>query len=185
MVICPDCRKDVPKAKFCKNCGAYIANIPDFNVVGNYGASEIPNVYNQHMMPVNPEAMKVNFCYNCGNKLIGDFNFCPECGQDLNPKFANQTAHVINHNPAPIYPEEKNIILAVVLSVFLPGLGQIYLDLNHKGAMFLIGFVISVILILFIIGFFLCIIVWAWALVDTITSTNALNRGENVEDRLF
>ena len=29
MVICPDCGKEVPKSKFCKNCGAYIENIEE------------------------------------------------------------------------------------------------------------------------------------------------------------
>ena len=67
----------------------------------------------------------------------------------------------------------------------LPGLGQIYLGLDNKGAVFLIGYVISAILILLIIGFLLVIIIWIWALIDTIISANALNRGEEVSDKLF
>ena len=80
---------------------------------------------------------------------------------------------------------DKNILIAIILSVFLPGLGQIYLGLDHKGAIFLIAYVVSAILILLLIGFLLCAVIWIWALIDTIISTNALNRGENVEDKLF
>ena len=35
------------------------------------------------------------------------------------------------------------------------------------------------------IGFILVIAVWIWALIDVIKSTNALNAGEHVEDKLF
>lgn len=77
------------------------------------------------------------------------------------------------------------MLIAVILSVFLPGLGQIYLGLDNKGALLLIAYVVSAILILLLIGFILVIVIWIWALVDTIISMNALNRGEEVEDKLF
>jgi TM2 domain-containing membrane protein YozV len=77
------------------------------------------------------------------------------------------------------------MLLAVILSIFLPGLGQIYLGLDNKGAILLVAYVVSAILILLIIGFILVIIIWIWALIDTIRSASALNRGEVVEDKLF
>ena len=80
---------------------------------------------------------------------------------------------------------DKNIIIAIILSVFLPGLGQLYLGLNRKGAIFLMAYVVSAILILILIGFLLCFIIWIWALVDVIISANALNRGDEVEDKLL
>ena len=81
--------------------------------------------------------------------------------------------------------KEKNTLLAVVLSVLLPGLGHMYLGLDNAGAILLIAYIVSLILILFVIGLALALIVWVWALVDTINSANALNRGEEVEDKLF
>lgn len=177
MVICPDCGKDVEKAKFCKNCGAYISNIEEVKPV----VEEIPASSQSELVPVNEEvSSKSNFkyCFNCGFQLAGDFKFCPECGQDLSSK-------VIKTNNTVTTSGDKNIILAIILSVFLPGLGQIYLGLDNKGALFLIAYVVSAVLILLIIGFFLCIIIWIWALIDTIISTNALNRGEEVTDKLF
>ena len=59
------------------------------------------------------------------------------------------------------------------------------MGLDNKGAILLVAYVVSAILILLIIGFILVIIIWIWALVDTIRSASALNRGEVVEDKLF
>lgn len=123
---------------------------------------------------------EVKFCHNCGFKLEGNFKFCPNCGYDLEQR---QPASSNTKVVAPT--KEKNIIISIILSIIFPGLGQIYLGLDKKGSMFLIGYVISIVLCLFIIGFVLCFVIWIWALVDTIQSTNALNRGESVEDKLF
>ena len=184
MVICPDCGREVPKAKFCKNCGAYIENIEEpvqieSNPAVPVGVAEEPHEAEEIVMENPPEVTEnIRYCSNCGYKLGGNFNFCPNCGANLNPKDASRERSLAVN-------EEKNIILAIILSVLLPGLGQIYLGLDRKGAMFLIAYVISAILILFIIGFLLCIIIWIWALADAIMSTNALNRGEEVKDKLL
>lgn len=195
MVICPDCGKEVPKAKFCKNCGAYIENIEEPVQIEASPIIEEP-VNSENKIPIdiidespneveeiviqNPPKVKENvkYCSNCGYELGGDFNFCPNCGCDLKPKDTSR-AKSLNVN------QNKNMLLAVILSVLLPGLGQIYLGLDHKGAIFLIAYVVSAILILLIIGFLLCFVIWIWALIDTIQSTNALNRGDVVKDKLF
>ena len=80
---------------------------------------------------------------------------------------------------------EKNLVLAIILSVIFPGLGQIYLGLNQKGILFIVGYIISAVLIFLLIGFLLVLVVWIWALVDVVQSTNAINNGEYVEDKLF
>jgi TM2 domain-containing membrane protein YozV/ribosomal protein L32 len=185
MVICPDCGKEVPKAKFCKNCGAYIENIEE--PVQSEENSALPIEIGVDSVSESEDVAagdnlnsdeKIRYCSNCGYGLLNNFNFCPNCGHDLNPPVdSNMKSLSVNDN--------KNIILAIVLSIVLPGLGQIYLGLDRKGAIFLIAYVVSLILILLIIGFVLGIIIWIWALVDTIQSTNALNRGEEVEDKLL
>lgn len=179
MVICPDCGKEVPKAKFCKNCGAYIENIDEPVQIEATPEVLIEDSVKEPVVENPPQIQEnIKYCSNCGYKLTGDFNFCPNCGHDLNPKdMSNKKSLRVN--------EDKNILLAVILSVFLPGLGQIYLGLDRKGGLFLIAYIISAILILLLIGFLLVIVVWIWALVDTIQSTNALNRGEEVVDKLF
>jgi TM2 domain-containing membrane protein YozV len=213
MVICPDCGKEVPDAKFCKNCGARLPEVeeempvkikneesvvedaaPVVSEEENFAVEEpIPEV-TEESTPVDVEETipisatdvteeepkgNIKFCPKCGFELNGQFKFCPNCGANLaNPSSTTQTTTVSSN-------EEKNIIIAIVLSVIFPGLGQFYLGLNHKGLMFLIGYIISWILILLIIGFILAFVIWIWALVDTIQSTNALNRGEVVEDKLL
>ena len=180
MVICQDCGKEVPKDKFCKNCGAYLGDIEEMPVIEEVPAieeTEASEVSEETSVPGPVESANVNFCHNCGSKITGNFKFCPNCGQDLNDK--------VLESPKTVASSEKNIILAIILSVILPGLGQIYLGLDRKGAIFLIAYVVSAILILFLIGFLLCTVIWIWALIDTIISTNSINKGEEVVDKLF
>ena len=188
MVICQDCGKDVKDAKFCSNCGALLTKsevapvdeTPEVqeNDVGFEKTSE--NVKEEQVKEIPAGTKKSKFCTNCGFELNGDFKFCPECGHDLSRKLNNTRPG----SPS-VGGEEKNMVLAVVLSVIFPGLGQFYLGLNNKGVLFLIGYIISAILVLLIIGALLCLVIWIWALVDTIQSTNAINNGEYVEDKLF
>lgn len=118
------------------------------------------------------------FCHNCGAKIGENFKFCPVCGENL-------SSNIVKTQSPQVSSKEKSTLLAIILSVILPGLGQIYLGLDNKGAIFLIAYVVSAILILLLIGFLLVIVVWIWALIDTIISANALNRVDEVKDKLF
>ena len=60
-----------------------------------------------------------------------------------------------------------------------------YIGLTKKGVSFIIAYIVSAILIFLLIGIVLVIIVWLWALIDSIKSTEAINKGEFVEDKLF
>ncbi len=178
MVFCPDCGKDVPEAKFCKNCGAYIANIKEIEPEEETGKVALIESNDLNDTVLVPKSLdNVNYCYNCGNPIAREFKFCPECGQNLSGDIVKSSAKSPD--------SEKNIIMAIILSILLPGLGQMYLGLDHKGAIFLITYVVSAILILVLIGFLLCAVIWIWALVDTVMSTKALNRGEEVKDKIL
>ena len=191
MVICPECGKDVKDAKFCSNCGALlqqkeekqtveiedVAQKEDVNDVSDSEEKEDAEVIPPE---TKQESKKYKFCRNCGYKLTGDYKFCPECGYDLSGRVTANRSSVPSVNSG-----EKNLVLAVILSVIFPGLGQIYLGLNQKGILFIVGYIISAILIFLLIGFILVFVVWIWALVDVVQSTNAINNGEYVEDKLF
>ena len=186
MVICPDCGKEVPNAKFCKNCGSHLPEIKDETQVVNVeDESDIENIPVEVKDEEDIE-LKTNknskYCFNCGYELNGEFKFCPNCGYNLKNRKASGTTY---SNNVVTTSEEKNILLAIILSAIVPGLGHFYLALGRKGAIFLFAYVISAVLIIFFIGFLLVFVVWIWALVDTIQCTNALNRGESVEDKLF
>lgn len=192
MVICPECGKDVKDAKFCSNCGALLQQKEEKQTVEieDVGQKEDVNVdvnaseekESADVIPpeTKQESKKYKFCRNCGYKLTGDYKFCPECGYDLSGRVTANRSSVPSANSG-----EKSLVLAVILSVIFPGLGQIYLGLNQKGILFIVGYIISAVLILLLIGFLLVLVVWIWALVDVVQSTNAINNGEYVEDKLF
>ena len=200
--FCSNCGHEIDgDYRFCPECGADIPNNDEYNVeevkaedvIESDDSAESSGV--EDVVPVEDDAEvkqdnslslpvqssdKVRFCSNCGYRIVGDYKFCPECGHDLSGNVMGSNTQAVRSSSG-----QKNILLAIILSVFLPGLGQIYLGLDHKGAIFLIAYVISAILILILIGFLLCFIIWIWALIDTIISTNALNRGEEVQDKLL
>lgn len=180
MVICPDCGKEVPDAKFCKNCGS---RLPE--VIQSVRTEENDVIEPKNAGPVDSEDIEiktVKYCHNCGFELNGKFKFCPNCGYNLENK-SSVNRRVNDNYVTP--SEEKNIILSIILSVIIPGLGHFYLGLSRKGAIFLLAYVVSAVLIFILIGFILVLIIWIWALVDVIQSTNALNSGESVEDKLI
>lgn len=192
MVICPECGKDVKDAKFCSNCGALLQQKEEKQTVEieDVGQKEDVNVdvnaseekESADVIPpeTKQESKKYKFCRNCGYELTGDYKFCPECGYDLSGRVTANRSSVPSANSG-----EKSLVLAIILSVIFPGLGQIYLGLNQKGILFIVGYIISAVLILLLIGFLLVLVVWIWALVDVVQSTNAINNGEYVEDKLF
>ncbi len=181
MVICPDCGKEVPNAKFCKNCGSRLPEVSEVVQPEEEINVESRAVQDDGEVIEANVIKKPHYCYNCGFELDGDYKFCPNCGKDLNArssvdKSSNDLVNVSG---------EKNILISIILSIFIPGLGHFYLGLSRKGAMFLLAYIVSAILVLIIIGALLCMVIWIWALVDVIMMTNALNRGEDVEDKLF
>ena len=143
---------------------------------------------------------QTKFCSNCGSEVNVETAFCPKCGfkltQDEQTKVCQSCGQKININ-AEICPhcgvrvanirgsDEKSVVLSAILSFLVPGLGHLYIGLTKKGVSFIIAYIVSAILIFLLIGIVLVIIVWLWALIDSIKSTEAINRGEFVEDKLF
>lgn len=150
----------------------------------------------------NEQSAKPAFCPKCGAEIRQNIQFCPQCGfkliQDSAPKtkFCQNCGKKIDIN-AEICPhcgvrvggivrsDNKSVVLAAILSFLFPGLGHIYNGLTKKGVSFVIAYIVSAILMLIIIGWILVFIVWIWALIDAIRTTESINRGEFVEDKLF
>ncbi|MBE6496469.1 MAG: zinc-ribbon domain-containing protein [Methanobrevibacter thaueri] len=230
MVTCPDCGKEVPNAKFCRNCGAKLPEVEEVEVVENDAvvdtteevidvgveeektaddSAKVIEVVEEETVEEPAEEVEVNtsskqtkFCSNCGNEVSVETAFCPKCGyrliQEEEPqtKFCQSCGKKININ-AEICPhcgvrvanirssEEKSVVLSAILSFLFPGLGHLYIGLTKKGISFIIAYIVSAILIMLLIGIILVIVVWLWALIDSIKSTEAINRGDYVEDKLF
>ena len=152
----PNERDTVKKSKFCPNCGT---EIPD-----NIAFCPQCGFKIQH------ENAQTKFCQNCGEKIDINAEICPNCGVRV----------------AGVVPSgEKSVLLAAILSFLFPGLGHLYNGLTKKGISFIIAYLVSAVLIVLFIGFILVLIVWLWALIDAIKTTEAINHGEAVEDKLF
>lgn len=144
------------KSKFCPNCGAEIA--ADIAFCPQCG------------FKIQQDKAQTKFCQNCGEKIDINAEICPYCGVRV----------------AGVAPSgEKSVVLAAILSFLFPGLGHLYNGLTKKGVSFIIAYIVSAILIFLLVGFILIFIVWIWALIDAIKTTEAINNGEAVEDKLF
>lgn len=150
--------EDTRESKFCTNCGTEVELETVF-------CPQCGNRFEQEN--VEPQT---KFCQSCGEKININAEICPHCG-----------VRVANIRTS----EEKSVLLSAILSFLFPGLGHLYLGLSRKGVSFIIAYIVSAVLILLVIGFVLVFIVWIWALIDSIRATEALNRGEFVEDKLF
>jgi TM2 domain-containing membrane protein YozV/RNA polymerase subunit RPABC4/transcription elongation factor Spt4 len=153
-----DVKVNVKNSKFCTNCGTEV----------NAGTAFCPKCgfrFNQE------EQSQTKFCQSCGEKININAEICPHCGV--------RVANISSSS------DEKNVLLSAILSILFPGLGHLYLGLDKKGISFILAYIVSAVLILLLIGVVLAIIVWIWALIDSIKSTEAINRGEFVEDKLF
>ena len=145
------------KSKFCANCGTKVAE----------GTVSCPQCGYKFVQEENPQT---KFCQNCGEKIDINAEICPHCGV--------RVAYIKSS-------DEKNVLLSAILSLLFPGLGHLYLGLNTKGISFIIAYIVSWALMCLLIGFILAPIVWLWALIDSIKSTESINRGVSVEDKLF
>ena len=80
---------------------------------------------------------------------------------------------------------EKSPAIALVLSFIFPGIGQIYNDQTKKGIYLIVGYIVSWLLIVILIGALLILLIWLYGMYDAYTSAKAINEGKYLEDKLF
>ena len=182
MVNCPTCGIEVENEKFCPNCGSAIEkqnnsfnNSSNTKFCSNCG-SEIDML--AELCPkcgVNQNSQNnvknTKFCSNCGSEIDFKAEICPKCG--------------VRQSSSTGFSSEKNVWVAVLLSLLVVGLGHFYLGLPKKGAMLLILTIISWILIVAVIGIILYPLILIYGVYDVYTSAVALSEGKHVEDELF
>lgn len=202
MPICSNCKNEVPDdADFCSKCGTKINTLDIDEPIENTNETSDNNSDGADVQ------FETKFCSNCGEKVSINAVACPKCGAGLTrtnnvqqqvntKKFCSNCGNEVNINAVVCTNcgasvsrgntyGEKSVAVAALLSVVFPGVGHFYIGLNQKGIMFLVAYIVSAILIMLFIGVVLVLVVWLWALIDVIKSTNALNAGEYVEDKLF
>ncbi len=112
----------------------------------------------------------VGTCSRCGRGI------CEECNVPVNGK--NVCKNCIGIIASQKQPNRKEPLLALILSFFVPGLGQIYNGNANTGIILIIATVISWLLTSLCVGFFIFIALWIYAMYDAYTSAEKINRGE-------
>ncbi|WP_453993207.1 DUF6677 family protein [Bacillus nitroreducens] len=65
--------------------------------------------------------------------------------------------------------------LALVLSIFFPGLGHLYLGKVKKGVLLIVAEIVSILLIPVVVGIVTLPLVYLYAIINSYTSTSKVN----------
>jgi len=112
------------------------------------------------------------FCSKCGAEVPASSRFCQRCGAEQ-PAAAAPVVLVARGPKSPI--------LALILSFFISGLGQLYNGEIGKGVGFLIAYFVAwacfwALIWLPVIHWIPSAVVWVWGMVDAYQSAERINR---------
>jgi TM2 domain-containing membrane protein YozV len=79
---------------------------------------------------------------------------------------------VMENQPPKFY---KNPSVATVLSFLFTGLGQLYNGEIKKGVVFVTVYIVSIILMSFVVGFITTPVLWIWGMIDANKSAKKIN----------
>jgi len=79
----------------------------------------------------------VAYCSRCGNQAKEGAQFCDRCGAPLGGGYQQPYGQPSSFTYT-YYPERKDPLIAVILSILLPGVGQIYVGRVLRGVLILI-----------------------------------------------
>lgn len=120
-----------------------------------------------------PEKDAIGTCSRCGKGV------CEECNVHINGKYAcKECASAMASNCQA--STQKDPILALILSFFFPGLGQLYLGNTNHGLVLVLCGIVAWVLMSVCIGLFIYIGLWIYSMYDAYTSAEKFNRGELV-----
>ena len=86
------------------------------------------------------------YCQNCGSQLPDSAKFCDRCGAKVGTDTERSNSNT-EYNMASIMVNKKSEALALILSLLIPGLGQIYNGQVSKGAMMIVAAIVCAVLI--------------------------------------
>ena len=109
------------------------------------------------------------FCQNCGKEIPDDVAFCSHCGLKI------QKSPTVDKTPKTL-SNNKNMIVALIISFILTGLGIAYAGNKKKGIiLFIVGLIFGIlgtgIGIFAVIG----LLIWAYALYETYNEVKKAN----------
>lgn len=116
------------------------------------------------------------YCQNCGSQLPDSAKFCDRCGAKVGTDTERSNGNT-EYNMASIMVNKKSEALALILSLLIPGLGQIYNGQVSKGAMMIVAAIVCAVLIFvfFPIGI-LYIVLWIYAMYDAFKDAKEYNQ---------
>ena len=116
------------------------------------------------------------YCQNCGSQLPDSAKFCDRCGAKVGTDTERSNSN-IEYNMASIMVNKKSEALALILSLLIPGLGQMYNGQVSKGAMMIVAAIVCAVLIFvfFPIGI-LYIVLWIYAMYDAFKDAKEYNQ---------
>jgi TM2 domain-containing membrane protein YozV len=117
-----------------------------------------------------PDREAIGTCTRCGRGI------CEECCVPVNGRNVCKSCIAVMASQKQAHRKEP--LLALILSFFLPGLGQIYNGDTNNGIILMIASIASLLLTSLCIGFFFFIGIWVYAMYDAYTKAERINRGE-------
>ncbi|HET9082628.1 MAG TPA: hypothetical protein VFO01_19205 [Trebonia sp.] len=82
--------------------------------------------------------------------------------------------------PPAVQVMPKNAGVALLISFFIPGVGSMYAGKTNTGVIILIGYIISWVLTIVIIGFAGILGFWIWGLIDAYQAAQQWNRAHGI-----
>jgi len=76
--------------------------------------------------------------------------------------------------------QAKNPAISLLVSFFVPGVGSMINGDVNRGVVILVGYIVSCILVIVLIGFFGVIGFWVWGMVDAYQGAVAWNRRNGI-----
>ena len=116
------------------------------------------------------------YCQNCGSQLPDSAKFCDRCGAKVGSA-TEQNSSQTEYNMASIMVNKKSEALSLILSLLIPGLGQIYNGQVKKGAIMIVAAVVcAFVMFLFFPLSFLYLVLWIYGMYDAFKDAKEYNQ---------
>lgn len=118
---------------------------------------------------------KIMYCQNCGAQLPDGAKFCDRCGAKTGVEGTGSSTS--EYDMASIMVNKKSEALALILSLIIPGLGQIYIGQMSKGIMMIVAAIIIGALSLFLLfPVIIYLVLWIYGMYDAFQGAKEYNR---------
>lgn len=127
-------------------------------------------------------------CLRCATECADHIRYCPICGNDL----TSNNSHI----QKTYQRKSKRLEVALLLSIFLPGISYFYLELWYRGVLFYLSYILFFLVLGIKSGFYytynhtlnadyismliliVYFLVYVFQVIDIIRRTNMINEGK-------